>query len=186
MTSHPRVTFLLRELTEGKDSAAHELAPLVYETLRGLAEKHLARERGAASLQPTLLVHDAFLELVSASVDWDGRRHFYAFAARLMRQLLVRHARERQAAKRGGGEKLRTLVSTAGLEEGVDIDLLDLEDALTRFAGDYGREAKVVELRFFGGLTNEEVAQELGVSLRTVKGDWALARAWLKRALAPS
>ncbi len=167
--------------------SAEELLPLVYERLRSLARRMIARERPGHTLQPTALVHEAYLKLVDQSrVDWRGRTHFFAVGARAMRRLLVDHARGRHRAKRGGGWARVTLaegIPSFG-EGGLDADqLLDLDEALTRLAVLDAREAEVVELRFFGGLTVPEVAHLLGVSQRTVEGDWTHARAWLRREL---
>jgi RNA polymerase sigma factor (TIGR02999 family) len=160
-----------------------EMLPLVYEELHRLASSYLARERPDHTLQPTALVHEAYLRLVpQRGVDWGNRAQFLGVAAGMMRRILVNHARDRAAGKRGGG---RRRVSLSHVElpaaggEAPDIDLIVLEDALVRLAALDERKAKVVELRFFGGLTMSEVAEVLGISLATVEREWSFSRAWL-------
>jgi RNA polymerase sigma factor (TIGR02999 family) len=174
---------LLEELQAGDPSAAAKLLPLVYAELRRLAAGFLRADRADHTLQPTALVHEAFLRLVRApEAGFEGRAHFLAVAAKAMRQILVDHARARAAEKRGGDRRRETM---AGLpEEGEPpIDVLDLEAALTKLAGSHQRPARVAELRFFAGLEIDAVAEVLAVSPRTVKEDWRFARAWLRRAL---
>lgn len=171
----------------GPDPAdAERLLALVYDELKVLANALMRRERPGHTLQPTILVHDAWLRLVKVrDVDWQDRSHFYAIAARAMRQMLVDHARRHLAQRRGGGEWTRVSLSEAdeaALSE--DVEVLALHDALERLAVQDERAARVVEMRVFGGLKVEQVAQVLGVSPRTVDGDWAVARLWLKRELA--
>ena len=168
----------------GEDpGAANRLMPLVYDQLRELAQRYLARERADHTLQPTALVHEAYLKLVNQSrVDWNGRTHFFAIGAQMMRRILVDHARTAQRQKRGGGRQRVTL------EEGLvadrqDEDILALNDALERLETLDTRQAKIVELRFFGGLTVAEVARELGLSKRTIENEWTMVRAWLRREL---
>lgn len=166
-------------------ASAEELLPLVYDELRQLARKYLSRERPGHTLQPTALVHEAYIKLVDQSrVDWKGRTHFFAVGAKVMRNLLIDHARARGRDKRGGGRRRVTLAEGftpfAGGE--LDIDqLLAVNEALDRLAELDQRQARVVELRYFGGLTVPEVALVLGMSQRTIEGDWTHARAWLKR-----
>jgi RNA polymerase sigma factor (TIGR02999 family) len=164
-----------------------ELLPLVYDELRLLARRYLSRERPGHTLQPTALVHEAYLRLVDQTrVNWQGRTHFFAVGARVMRNLLIDHARARGRAKRGGEWHRVTLADGVAPFEDGDLDheqLLALNGALDRLAALDERQARVVELRFFGGLTVAEVAHLLGVSRRTVEGDWTHARAWLKREL---
>jgi RNA polymerase sigma factor (TIGR02999 family) len=174
--------------TEGADRAsAEELLPLVYDELRQLARRYLNRERPGHTLQPTALVHEAYIKLVDQSrVDWQGRTHFFAVGARVMRNLLIDHARAKGRAKRGGGRHRVTLAEgmTPFASGELDVDqLLAVNEGLERLAELDPRQAKVVELRFFGGLTVPEVALVLGVSQRTVEGDWTHARAWLRREL---
>jgi RNA polymerase sigma-70 factor (ECF subfamily) len=164
------------------------LFPLVYGELKKVARRHLRRERGQHTLQPTALVNEAWLRLQDQHrVDWQGRTHVLAVAAQAMRRVLIDHGRAQKRQKRGGGEGHVTLQDWlhAGNPEPVEIeDIMALDHALTRLAQVDERQASVVELRFFGGLTVPEVAEVLGVSVRTVEGEWTHARAWLKRELA--
>jgi RNA polymerase sigma-70 factor, ECF subfamily len=170
----------------GDASAAVDLMPIVYDELRALAARYLRNERAGHILQPTALVHEAFLRLFDDRyVQRLDRVHFLALAAVAMRRILVEHARARAAGKRGGDAPHVTLDSGIVDLARPGIDLLTLEDALGRLAGLDERQARVVELRFFGGLSIEEVAEALGVSPRSVDADWALARAWLHRELGP-
>lgn len=160
------------------------LMPLVYDDLRHLARRQLAREHGAISLQTTGLVHEAYLKMVDQSrVSARGRAYFFGAAARAMRQVLVDAARRRNRLKRGAGQRSVTLEEALVASDCFAIEILELEDALQRLTKEYPRPARVVELRFFGGLSVEETAAVLAVSPRTVKGDWALARAWLFEAM---
>lgn len=163
-----------------------ELMPLVYDELRALARRYMSRERRDHTLEPTALVHEAYLRLVDQTrIDWQGRSHFFAVGARVMRRLLVDHARGRRRAKRGGGSPHVTLVDAPEARREMDYEeLLTLHDALDELARLDARQAHVVELRFFGGLSTDEIAEVVGVSPRTVQGDWAHARAWLGRELA--
>jgi RNA polymerase sigma factor (TIGR02999 family) len=181
----PDVTELLVAWEKGDDEAFERLARLVYGELRALAAAQMRGERRTHTLQPTALVHEAFLRLSGQrGRQWKERRQFFAVSASLMRQVLVDHARGRRAAKRGGEE---TRVEVASLDElpatPEVFDVLALDEVLTRLAALQPRLSKVVELRFFGGLEVEETAEVLGCSPRTVKRDWALARAWLVREL---
>ncbi|HVP72211.1 MAG TPA: sigma-70 family RNA polymerase sigma factor [Phycisphaerales bacterium] len=169
-------------IRQGHASAADRLLPLLYDELHRLAESFLRHERVNHTLQPTALVHEAYLRMVRQDrTDWQNRAHFCAVAAQAMRRILLSHARDRAAAKRGG-KALRVTLSdsdvaaTPGLN---DVDLLALDDALGRLAALDDRQARVVELRFFGGLTVEQAAEVLGVSPRSVKADWQMAKAWL-------
>jgi RNA polymerase sigma factor (TIGR02999 family) len=182
-------TSILRDLAGGDATAASRLFPLVYDDLRAIAGNLMRRERHGHTLQPTAVVHEAFLRLAgSADISWESRAHFLNIAARAMRQLLVDHARAREAAKRGGDVPRITLDSALDLASGggPDVDVLALHEALERLAAEHERPARVVEMRFFGGLTAEEAAHVLGVSVPTVNDDWALARAWLHRLLHPT
>jgi RNA polymerase sigma factor (TIGR02999 family) len=173
------VTRLIQSWREGEQHALDELAPLVYRELRGLAAAYLRRERPDHTLQPTALVHEAYLKLVDqAHVETENRAHFFAIAANLMRQILVNHARHRRAAKRGGGNKV-VLEDDAAAVQPREIDLIALDEALDALSRLDPRQGRVVELRFFGGLTEEEIAGVLGVSEITVKRDWRIARAAL-------
>lgn len=182
-----RVTEIVAGLGETgaeREASAEELLPLVYEELRRLARARLAGEDRGHTLQPTALVHEAYLKLVDQSrVDWRGRTHFFAVAAMTMRRLLIDHARARGRAKRGGEWRRITLAHplVAGR---ADLDLervLSLDAALEKLAALDSRQARIVEMRFFAGLTVAEVAEVLGVSKRTVEGDWMHARSWLRR-----
>lgn len=179
---------MLSDMQSGHRSAAEQLLPLVYDELRGLADRFLRRERRDHTLQPTALVHEAYLRLVHQDrVQWQGRAHFYAVAAQAMRRILINHARARDANKRGGERERVTLCdgnlppsdhdSIRSFSE--PVDLLALNDALHRLERMDERQCRVVELRFFGGLTVEEAAEALGISQRLVKLDWKMARAWL-------
>ncbi len=185
MTERALITRLLSDTAAGNAGAAAELFPLVYDELRRLAASALRRERQAHTLQPTALVHEVFLRMVDGTGRWQDRTHFVAIAARAMRRVLVDHARARNAIKRGGGE-LRVSLDDIELaaDAATDVDLVALDAALGRLAALDERQARIVELRFFGGLTVEETAALIGASDRTVKRDWQMARAWLKRELA--
>jgi len=172
--------------TEGGDRTGLDaLVPQVYEELRRLAAAHLRDERVGHTLQPTALANEVYLRLVDQTqVHWRGRAQFLAIAARAMRQILVDHARRRGAAKRGGGQARVTLSDTAATFGQPVLDLLALDEALTALEAMHDRKARVVELRFFAGLTTKEASEALAVSETTVEDDWALARAWLRRRLA--
>ena len=177
-----QVTQLLESIRQGHASAADRLLPLLYDELHRLAESFLRHERVNHTLQPTALVHEAYLKLVREDrTDWQNRAHFCAVAAQAMRRILLSHARDRAAAKRGGDAMRLTLSDSdvAAMPGMSDVDLLALEDALERLTALDARQARVVELRFYGGLTIEQAAEVLGVSERTIKGDWRMARAWL-------
>lgn len=177
------VTRLLREMGEGTPGAADRLAPLVYQELHRLAASAMRRESSGHTLQPTELVHEAFMRLAGQrSTDWKNRSQFYGIAAQAIRRILIDHARRRQAAKRDHGIRV-TLDESIGNGEESQLELLALEDALTRLEELDPRQARVVELRYFAGLGVEEVAEALGISPATVKRDWTFARAFLIRAL---
>jgi RNA polymerase sigma factor (TIGR02999 family) len=181
------VTLLLRQSDLGDTRQAEALLSVVYDELRELAAQHLGRERGGHTLQPTALVHEVYLRLVQGdAVDWQGRAHFFGVSARAMRQVLIDHARRRRAEKRGGGWEQVTLQPELMGDGGQAVDLLDLHDALEKLSQMDERLGRLVELRFFGGLTLEETAQVLGVSLRKANKDWSVARVWLARELARS
>lgn len=176
------VTSLLLDWSRGRADALEKLMPVVYDELRLVARVHLGRERREHTLQATDLVHEAYLKLVDQRhVDWKNRAHFFAVAARLMRRVLVDHARARLAQKRGGGAAHVTFDETLSLgTPEADVTLLALDDALTDLGTLDARQARTVELRYFAGLTVDEAAVALGVSGMTVKRDWTVARAWLK------
>ena len=177
------VTGLLVAWSGGEAAASGRLLDAVYAELRRLARGYLRRERPDHSLPPTALVHEAYLKLVDQRrVRWQNRAHFFAIAAHVMRRLLVDHARAHGAVKRGAGVTVPLQDIDAGADP-LDIDVLALDAALDRLAAIDQRQSRLVELRFFGGLTGEEIATVLGVAPITVKRDWALARAWLFREL---
>jgi len=174
------VTRLLREARAGDRAALDELLPLVYRELRQIAARHLAQERPGHTLQATALVHEAYLRLIDQhSVDWRNRAHFFSIAAEMMRRVLVNHAVGRRAQKRGAGETLLSLDEVISFPNRQDVDLVQLDEALTRLSELDPLQARIVEMRFFAGLTVEEVAEVLGVSDSEVKREWRSARAWL-------
>jgi len=179
--SPSQVTKLLLQWKHGDQEAPRVLLPLVYDELRRLARHHLRSERPDHTLQSTALVHEAYLRMVKpGSLQLESRGHFFALASQLMREILVDYARSRRAAKRDGGERL-TLDEAAELAGSKGVDLLALDDALNELAKMNPRQSRIVELKFFGGLSIVEVAEVLGVSSATVERDWAVARAWLFR-----
>jgi RNA polymerase sigma factor (TIGR02999 family) len=180
VTTTPRpeaVTRLLQAWSTGDLRARDELMPLVYAELRRRAAAHLKRERPGHTLRPTDLLHEAYLRLCAQNAGFKNRDHFFGVASRLMRRILVDHARARSAAKRGRG--LRVTLADDVAAASAPMELLDLDAALDELASLDEREARVVELRYFGGLTLQETARVLGVSLATAKNDWAHAKAWL-------
>jgi len=179
------VTQLLNAIEHGDPHAASQLLPLVYDELRRLAAHKLARENPGQTLQPTALVHEAYLRLVGSddAANWDHRGHFFAAAAEAMRRVLVESARSKKRLKHGGGRGRIELTDEVGEQLPVAVELLDLDDALTRLAVEDADAAAVVQLHFFGGLTLEQVAETLRVSRATVYRHWAYARAWLHCAL---
>ncbi len=162
----------------GDALAVERLSSLLYDELRALAERYMRRERSNHTLQPTALVHEAYLRLIGTGIAFQNRAHFLALAARTMRRVLLDHARRRAATKRGGGVERVTLADVAAADSRT-LDLIAVDAALERLAQIEPRQAQVVELRFFGGLEIEEAAEVLGVSKATVKRDWRFARAWL-------
>lgn len=189
------VTRLLHAWSLGDPAAADRLMPLIYAHLRGLAREYLRRERSGHTLQPTALVHEAYLRLAEgATVDYRGRAHFYRLAARAMRRILVDHARARQAQRRGGAAQGERVPLTEGeivaspwpegeAGDGGGMDFVALDGALGRLAENYPRQGQVVELRFFGGMETRDIAEVLQVTDRTVKRDWQFAKRWLHREL---
>jgi RNA polymerase sigma factor (TIGR02999 family) len=175
---------LLERWNDGDESARDQLVPLVYEELRRIARRCLAGQRSGHTLQPTALVHEAYLRLVGrGSVNWQSRMHFFAAAAQMMRQILVDHARRHIAAKRGGGAITVVLGEDLALPEKASLDLLALDDAMKRLATLDARQCQIVELRFFGGLSIAETAQAVDISPATTKREWTTARLWLHRAM---
>jgi RNA polymerase sigma-70 factor, ECF subfamily len=180
------LTTTLRSAGNGDREAVDALLPLVYDELRRLAESHLQRERDDHTLQATALVHEAYMKMIDQSrVQWRDRAHFFALASQAIRRILVDHARGRGRKKRVGNRQRLSLNEVPALEPadvaGLQADLVDLDDALTRLAQEHPEKARVVEMRFFGGLTTEECADVLGVTTRTVERHWTYARAWLYR-----
>lgn len=182
--SPPQITQLLAEWNRGDQAALERLLPLVYEELRRQAHQRMRGERAGHTLQTTALVHETFVRLVdSQNVRWQNRAHFFAVAAQLMRRVLVDYARSRQRLKRGGGALRVTLGAESAMSPQRSQELLALDEALAKLSATDPRKGQVVEFRLFGGLSNEEVAEVLKVSVNTVTRDWNLALAWLRREL---
>jgi RNA polymerase sigma-70 factor, ECF subfamily len=180
----PDLTQLLTAWSRGDESAQQKLIPLVYEELHRLAHTYMRRERENHTLQTTALVHEAYARLAHAQgVRWQGRSHFFALAAKVMRRVLVDFARERRNLKRGGGKVLIPLDGFPAAAPEPSLNLVALDSALERLALLNERQSRIVELRYFGGLGEEEIAAFLSVSLRTVQNDWRLARLWLHHEL---
>jgi RNA polymerase sigma factor (TIGR02999 family) len=177
------VTELLAEWRRGDETALDRLAPLVYAELLRLARRHMARERPSHTLEPTALVHEAFLRMMGQrTVSWQNRAHFFAIAASMMRRVLVDYARRREARKRGSGGVAMSLEAGAGLP-GEPLDVVRVHEGLDALAKLDARQARIVELRYFGGQSIEETAEVLGISPATVKREWSTARLWLRREL---
>ena len=185
MESSENVTQLLLKWNEGDARALEQLMPLVYSELRRLARNYLRRERQDHTLQPTALVNEAYLKLIDRkNARWQNRAQFYGVAAQLMRRILVDHARQHQAAKRGGPHQERLSITSAGqLADKPEVDLLALHEALEELKIFDSQQERIVELKFFGGLSIDETAEVLGISHATVERDWKMARAWLRRKL---
>jgi RNA polymerase sigma factor (TIGR02999 family) len=184
------LTVLLQQASRGDDAARADLFRVVQQKLHAMAERKLIGESNQVTMQATVLVHDAFLQLIDSKepVDWNDRKHFYVVAAKAMRHILVDHARRRNAVKRGGPDRKRSgddVGQIADRNASMQQDVLAIHDALKRLAEFDSRQAEIVELRHFGGYTVEETADLLGISARTVKGDFAAAKAWLFRELSP-
>ncbi len=187
MTATPTgVTQLLLNVCTGDERAVDELFPLVYDELRRLAASQMRRERASHTLQPTALVNETYLRLIDQrQTDWKNRAHFFGLAAEIMRRILVNHARDRRAEKRGGGGAQQVSLSVAADSfEKKDVDVLALHEALEKLAEIDSRKARVVELKFFGGLTIDEIAEVLQISSATVEREWGFSRAWLFDAIA--
>ncbi|MEK7724629.1 MAG: sigma-70 family RNA polymerase sigma factor [Acidobacteriota bacterium] len=186
MQNSPNITQLLQEWSNGKAEVLEKLMPLVYGELRNQAARFLKKERPNHTLQATALIHEAYLKLIGQKeVEWQNRSHFFAIAATAMRRILVDYAKERNREKRGGSEgnlPLDVALNISASEK--NIDLIALDDALNRLAKMNERQARVVELRYFSGLNNDETAEVLGVSNATVRNDWNIAKAWLKLQIA--
>jgi|SRR5208283_241264 len=174
------VTALLSQLTQGNHEAHEKLIPLVYEELKRLARSYMRRERADHTLQTTALVHEAYLKLVrQQAVNWQGRSHFFGIAAQLMRRILIDHARGQLRDKRGGVKEVLPLDEALVFSPEHSEELVKLDEALERLAKLDARQSQIVELRFFGGLSVEETAEFLGISPKTVKRDWSVAKTWL-------
>lgn len=179
------VTLMLERVSEGDRDAVDHLLPIVYDELRRLAESHLRHEQPDHTLQATALVHEAYLRLIDQTrVRWQNRAHFFAVAAQSIRRILVDHARGKRRQKRGGGRPTLSLDEALALGHERETDLVALDEALTRLSVEHPDKARVVEMRFFGGLTTEDAAEVLDVTTRTVERHWQFARAWLYRSLA--
>lgn len=180
------ITKILSDLRSGGDEAFEVLFPLVYDELRKIAGGYFSRERSDHTLQPTALVHEAFLRLSKQSeVDFESRTHFFGIAARLMREILIDHARRHNSQKRGGGSRTRiTLDSAHGFGDQKQLDVIAVDDALTKLESLDERQARIVEMKFFAGLNVEEIAEVLQISPATVKREWSSAKLFLSRTLA--
>ena len=184
-TSRSEVTQLLQQWGEGHRDALDRLLPAIYAELRRLASSYLKRERRDHTLQATALVHEAFLKLVDQqAVRWQNRAHFFGIAAQAMRRILVDHARAHAARKRGGGERLLSLDDALIVGSSIDVEILALDEVLTRLTSIDPQQSQIVELRFFGGLTMDETAAVLHISPATVGREWKMAKAWLYAELA--
>ncbi len=180
--SSVNVTMLLKQISSGNQNAVAELVPLLYDELRRMASRYLQRERPGHTLQATALVHEAYLRLVDQKgVEWQNRSHFFGVAAQQMRRILVDYARAHHAAKRGGPLPKISLDDALAIAEGRTGDLLELDEVLTRLASIDAQQVRIIELRFFAGLTVEETAEVLNISPATVKREWTTAKAWLAR-----
>jgi RNA polymerase sigma factor (TIGR02999 family) len=180
----PGVTELLLDWSRGKRDALDRLLPLVETSLHEIARAHLRRERPDHSLEPSALVNELYLKLIDQrQVSWRDRSHFFGVAARMMRHILVDHARRKQSEKRGGDLTRITLSESLGTPENDRLDVVVLDEAMTRLETIYPQQSRIVELRFFAGLTIEETAEALSISPATVKREWTMAKAWLRRAV---
>jgi len=185
-TQH-EITELLAEWSDGNQSALDDLYPLVYDELHRLARRYMSRERQGHTLQTTALINEAYVRLVDQkNVHWANRSHFFAISAQIMRRILIDHARRHAYAKRGGGAQQVSLDEAAAVTSGIGREMLRLDEALKTLAELDPRRSQVVELRYFGGLNNEEIAGVLHVSENTVTRDWNMARAWLYQQLSES
>lgn len=185
MQSQAGITQLLTRWGNGDQTALDQLMPMVYSELRRLASNYLRRERREHTLQPTALVNEAYLKLIDQkTAKWQNRAQFYGIAAQVMRRILVDHARQKHAEKRGGSDQERLSITSAqGLSTKPDLDVLALHEALEELATIDPQQERIVELKFFGGLSIEETAEVLGIGHATVERDWKMARAWLRRKL---
>jgi RNA polymerase sigma factor (TIGR02999 family) len=183
-SSAPTITQLLVKWSNGDQQALDELTPLIYDELRHMARTYLRRERSGHTLQATELVHEAYMRIIDQdSVSWQNRAHFFGIASQMMRRILVNYALARAAQKRGGGAKKLLLDEAVNLRDQREKDLIALDDALTQLERLDPQQTRIVELRFFGGLSIQETAEALRISPATVKRDWSTARLWLRRKL---
>jgi RNA polymerase sigma factor (TIGR02999 family) len=184
MSDQPNITELLVGYGRGDKESLDQLMPIVYDELRRQAARYLRHERPGNTLQTTALIHEAYVRLVDQrNVQWQNRAHFFGIAAQLMRRILVDHARTKKRAKRGGSDIRVSLGDATVAVKGQDLDVVALDEALERLAQIDAQQSRVVELRFFSGLTVEETAEVMGISNATVKRDWSMAKAWLHREL---
>jgi RNA polymerase sigma factor (TIGR02999 family) len=184
MSSQAGITQLLTEASNGNQPALDALLPLVYNELRRLADHYLRQERPDHTLQATALVHEAYLRLVDqTNISWQNRAHFFSVAAQVMRHILVDHARKVHTEKRGGGEHKLSLDEAVSFFQERDVNLVALDEALNELAQLDAQQSRIVELRFFGGLTIEEIAEVLKITPGTVRYNWRMAKAWLHRAM---
>ena len=184
MSGEPNITELLVGYGRGDKEALDQLMPIVYDELRRQAARYLRRERAGHTLQTTALIHEAYVRLVDQrNVQWQNRAHFFGIAAQLMRRILVDHARTKKRAKRGGSGVRVSMSEVNAAVKGQDLDVVALDEALDRLEKIDAQQSRVVELRFFSGLTVEETAEVMGISPATVKRDWSMAKAWLHREL---
>jgi RNA polymerase sigma factor (TIGR02999 family) len=183
-TNSSEISLLLDQYRDGQAEAFERLMELVYDDLRRIAAWQLQTERPGHTLQPTALVHEAYLKLAGQNpVEWQNKAHFFALAAQVMRHILVDHARARQRDKRGGGQVSVALDEALKLSHPSEPGLVELDEALSMLARQDARKSRIVELRYFGGLSIEETAEVLGISPTTVRREWTLAKAWLRREL---
>ncbi len=183
MSENDKVTQILRAMQGGDDAAAEQLLPLIYAELHRLAASYMRRERKDHTLQPTALINEAYIRLTKERLEWQNREHFIGVAAHVMRRILVDHARAHNAGIRGGRQRRVELEEIIAFSEDRSTELLALDNALDKLMNVNARQARVVELRYFGGLTVEEIAALLKLAPRSVKRDWSLARIWLYKEL---
>jgi len=186
MSDNDDITQLLNRWADGDRSAMESVTPLIYDELKRIARQVFSRERGQHTLQPTALVHEAFEKLIGVDVEWQDRAHFYALAARMMRRLLVNHANSRDAKKRGGDALKVTLHEELHADGSADEDILQLDAALSRLAEVSERQADILELHYFGGLTQPQIGVALDISESTVRRELRLAKIWLRKLLSES
>jgi len=178
------ISVILRDWSDGNRASADSLLTIVYDELRKIAAQYLSKERSGHTLQPTALVHEAYMKLVDISdIKWQDRAHFFAVSANVMRHILVDHARAKRAAKRGGSAQRIELDDAMSLSDERDVDVLAVDESLKELAKFDEQQSRIVEMRFFGGLTIEETAHVIGKSPATVKREWSMAKAWLRRKL---